>query len=273
MNKKKFFGYLILIIFAISMCIPFIYMLLISFMTPDKIFSNPPSFIPNPRTFENYRKVFEQIPLSKYFFNSLIVSSAVTLGTVLISALAGYAFARMNFKFKNVFFLIILITMMVPSQVNIVPLFFLMREFGWINTYWALIIPALFGGFGIFLMRQHFKSFPKELEQSAKIDGCSSAGVFFKIALPLALPAVMTLAVFTFITTYNSFMWPLIVTTSESMYTLPVGIAVFKGSFRETTQWGELTACTVLSVIPVVMVFLAGKKYFINDILAGGIKE
>lgn len=273
MNKRILFGYLILIIFAISMCIPFIYMFLISFMTPDKIFSTPPAFFPDPWTFQNYLEIFGQIPLAKYFFNSLVVSLIVTLGTIIVSTSAGYAFARMNFKFRDIIFLTILITMMVPSQVNIVPLFFLMKKLGWINTYYALIVPAIFGGFGIFLMRQHFKNFPKELEQSAKIDGCSSAGIFFKIAMPLALPAIMTLAIFTFITTYNSFMWPLIVTTTDSMRTLPVGIAIFKGSFRETTQWGELMACTVLSVIPVLIVFLTGKKYFINDILAGGIKE
>ena len=196
-----------------------------------------------------------------------------TLGQVIFSALAGYAFARLTFKYRDVLFLIILITMLVPPQVNIIPLFFLMRQLNWINTYQALILPGLFGGFGIFMMRQYFLGLPKDLEESAKIDGCNIFATFFKIALPLAIPAVATLAIFTFVTTWNSFMWPLIVTNTESMRTLPVGLAIFKGSFRELTLWGDLLACSVICTIPVVGVFLIGRKYFINDILQGGVKE
>ena len=163
--------------------------------------------------------------------------------------------------------------MLVPPQVNIIPLFFLMRELHLIDTYQALILPALFGGFGVFLMRQYFLGFPKDLEESAKMDGCNLFQTFFKIALPLALPTVATLAIFTFVTTWNSFMWPLIVTNSESMRTLPVGLAIYKGSFRELTLWGNLLACSVICTIPVIGVFLLGKKYFISDILQGGVKE
>ena len=162
--------------------------------------------------------------------------------------------------------------MLVPPQVNIIPLFFLMRQLHWINTYQALIVPGLFGGFGIFMMRQYFLTLPKDLEESAKIDGCNILNTFVKIALPLAIPVIVTLAIFTFVTTWNSFMWPLIVTNTESMRTLPVGLAVFKGSFREITQWGDLLACSVICTIPVVGVFLLGRKYFINDILKGSIK-
>lgn len=163
--------------------------------------------------------------------------------------------------------------MLVPPQVNIIPLFFLMRELHLVDTYQALILPALFGGFGVFLMRQYFLGFPKDLEESARIDGCNLFQTFFKIALPLALPAVATLAIFTFVTSWNSFMWPLIVTNSESMRTLPVGLAIYKGSFRELTLWGNLLACSVICTIPVTGVFLLGKKYFISDILQGGVKE
>jgi multiple sugar transport system permease protein len=162
---------------------------------------------------------------------------------------------------------------MIPPQVNIVPLFFLMKQFNWLDTYWALIVPGLFGGFGVFMMRQWFKSMPKDMEASAKIDGCTTFEVFFKIALPLSMPALITLAIFTFITTWNSFMWPLIVTNSEAIKTLPIALANFKGSFREITDWGALTAYSTICCIPVVAIFLLGKKYFINDILNGGIKE
>lgn len=270
---RTFLGYTLLIGIAISMLYPFLAMVNLSFAHEDAIFSQSSKLIHNDLTMQNYKNVFTQIPLSRYFFNSLIVALFTTIGQVFFASLAGYAFARLNFKFKNALFLIILITMLIPPQVNIIPLFFLMRELHLINSYSALILPGLFGGFGIFMMRQYFLGLPKDLEESAKIDGCNLFETFFKIALPLALPTVATLALFTFVTSWNSFMWPLIVTNTESMRTLPVGLAIFKGSFREITLWGELLACSVICTIPVIGVFLIGKKYFINDIMQGGVKE
>lgn len=272
-NWRVFTGYLILILIAISMLYPFFAMVNLSFIKNEEIFSQAGKIFYSGITFENYRNVFQQIPLSRYFFNSLLVATITTVGQVIFAALAGYAFARLKFPFRNLIFLIVLITMLVPPQVNIIPLFFLMRELHLIDTYQALILPGMFGGFGIFLMRQYFLGLPKDLEESARIDGCNILQTFFKIALPLALPTVATLALFTFVTTWNSFMWPLIVTNSESMRTLPVGLAIFKGSFREITLWGELLACSVICTIPVIGVFLIGKKYFINDIMQGGVKE
>ena len=270
---RKFLGYFTLILIAISMLYPFLAMINLSFVNNGEIFSDAGKIFHFKFTLENYKNVFSSIPLSTYFLNSLFVALVATFGQVLFSALAGYAFARMNFKYRNILFLIVLITMLAPPQVNIIPLFFLMRELHWVNTYQALIFPALFGGFGIFLMRQYFLGLPKDLEESAKIDGCNIFQTFFKIALPLALPTVATLAIFTFVSTWNSFMWPLIVTNTESMRTLPVGLAIYKGSFRELTLWGELLACSVICVIPVIGVFILGKKYFISDILQGGVKE
>lgn len=272
-NWRVIAGYIILILIAISMLYPFFAMLNLSFVQNDAIFSQAGKVFYLGLTLDNYKNVFQEIPLSRYFFNSLVVAVITTIGQVLFASLAGYAFARMKFPFKNAIFLIVLITMLVPPQVNIIPLFFLMREMHLIDTYQALILPGLFGGFGIFMMRQYFLGLPKDLEESAKIDGCNLFQMFFKIALPLALPTVATLALFTFVTTWNSFMWPLIVTNSEGMRTLPVGLAIFKGSFREITLWGELLACSVICTIPVIIVFLLGKRYFINDILQGGVKE
>ena len=273
---KKFYktiGYLILIIGAISMLLPFVYMFSLSFMTDKQIFTNSFNLFPNPTTLENYTYVINNVDIFRYFFNSMFVAIATTIGQVIISALAGYAFARFEFKHKEILFILILVSMMIPPQVNIVPLFFIMKQFHWIDTYWALIVPGLFGGFGVFMMRQWFKSMPDDMESSAKIDGCNTFQVFYKIALPLALPALITLAIFTFITTWNSFMWPLIVTNSDSMRTLPLALANFKGSFREITDWGALCAFSVICCLPVIGVFLLGRKYFINDILNGGIKE
>lgn len=273
---KKFrviLGYLTLILIAISMLYPFFAMVNLSFTGNNEIFTHAGRIVHAGTTFDNYKNVFSEIPISVYFLNSLIVATIATFGQVIFASLAGYAFARLNFKHRNALFLLFLITMLIPPQVNIIPLFFLMREMHLIDTYQALILPALFGGFGIFLMRQYFLGLPKDLEESAKIDGCNLFQTFFKIALPLALPTVATLAIFTFVSTWNSFMWPLIVTNSEGMRTLPVGLAIYKGSFREITQWGELLACSVICTIPVIGVFLLGKKYFISDILQGGVKE
>lgn len=266
-------GYLILIGIAASMIYPFLAMVNLSFADENAIFSQSNKLFYGGLTFENYKNVFAEIPLARYFLNSLIVASITTFGQVIFAAMAGYAFARLNFRFKNLLFLIILITMLIPPQVNIIPLFFLMRELHMINSYSALILPGIFGGLGIFMMRQYFLGLPKDLEESAKIDGCNIFQSFFKLALPLAMPTVATLALFTFVTTWNSFMWPLIVTNTENMRTLPVGLAVFRGSFREITLWGQLLACSVICTIPVIGVFLAGKKYFINDIMQGGVKE
>ena len=274
MRKLRIFlGYTTLILIAISMLYPFFAMVNLSFANDNAIFTEAGKLIHTNLTLHNYKNVFTELPLSRYFFNSLVVALIATAGQVLFAALAGYAFARLKFPFRNGLFLIILITMLVPPQVNIIPLFFLMREMHIIDTYQALILPAMFGGLGVFLMRQYFLGFPKDLEESARIDGCNLFQSFFKIALPLALPTIATLAIFTFVTTWNSFMWPLIVTNSEGMRTLPVGLAIYKGSFREITLWGELLACSVICTIPVIGVFLLGKKYFINDILQGGVKE
>ena len=252
------------------MIFPFIVMVFLSFVPNSDIFSQG---FPTHFSFVNYKNVFASIPVFTYFMNSLIVSLGATAGQVVIASLAGYAFARFEFRGKNVLFFIILLTMMIPPQVNIIPLFFLMRELHMVNTYSALILPALFGGFGVFMMRQFFLGLPKELEESSLLDGCNLFQTFFKICLPLALPAVVTLSIFTFVANWNSFMWPLIITNDETMRTLPVGFAIFKGSFREITLWGELLACAVICIIPVILVFLLGRKYFINDLIKGAVKE
>lgn len=275
MTRKlyTFLAYALLTIGAVSMLMPFLWMLATSLMTQKQIFSYPPELIPSPLHIQNYSEVAKSIPVAAYFLNSAVVAVITTIGQLIIASMAGYAFARLSFKYREPLFLLFLATTMIPAQVNIVPLFFIMRELGWIDTYQALIVPGLFGGFGIFLMRQWFKTLPAGLEEAAKIDGCNPLQTFYKVALPLALPALATLGIFTFILTWNSFMWPLIVTNSDSMRTLPVGLAIFKGSFRETTEWGQLMACAVISVIPVIGVFLLGQKYFIKGITMGGMKE
>lgn len=266
---KKFFLYFILILTAFSMILPFFIMFLISLSGQENIFTDYKNIN---LSFCAYKNVFASIPVAKYFLNSLIVALFTTIGQVIISALAGYGFAKLKFKGSDVLFFIIILTMMIPPQVNIVPLFYIMSKLGWINTYQALIVPGIFGGFGVFMMRQYFLSFSQELDDASKLDGCNPLQTFFRIALPCAAPAIATLAIFTFVTTWNGFMWPLIVTNTDSMRTLAVGLTIFKGSFREITLWGELLACACICSIPVIIVFLIGKKYLINA-QEGAIKE
>ena len=266
--KKKLLLHFILITTAAGMLFPFLVMFLISFSSNNEL-----SFQDMSLTLNNYFHVFNSIPVTRYFVNSLVVAVFTTIGQVLFSTLAGYAFARMSFKGRDIIFFIFLITMFIPPQVNIVPLFFLMRELHLVDTYQALILPGIFGGFGVFMMRQYFLGFSKELEDAATIDGCNRFQMFFKIAMPLAAPAIATLAIFTFITSWNSFIWPLIVTNSETMRTLPLGLSIFKGSYREITMWGDLFACSVVCVVPTIIIFLMEKKYLINDILKGAVKE
>ena len=267
---KRAILYFILILTAISMLLPFFAMVLISLSGNENIFTDYKNINLNLCAYKN---VFQSIPVIKYFMNSVIVAGFTTLGQVLISALAGYGFARLKFKGSEILFFVVILTMMVPSQVNIVPLFYLMSKLGWINSYQALIVPGIFGGFGIFLMRQYFINFSNELEDAARIDGCSTLQTFFKIALPCAMPAIATLSVFTFVSSWNSFMWPLIVTNTDTMRTLAVGITIFKGTFREITMWGELSACACICSIPVIIVFLIGKNYLINNPQDGAVKE
>lgn len=268
---KKVFIYSVLFLTAIGMLAPFLAMILISLLPNNLNYTDITGCI-RQLSFENYSNVTNSIPVSRYFFNSLFVSVFTTLGQIVVSTFAGYAFARMNFKYKNIIFFLILITMFIPPQVNIIPLFFLMRELHLVDSYPALILPGIFGGFGVFLMRQHFLSFPKELEEASTIDGCTKLQSFIKIVCPLAIPAIATLAIFTFISSWNSFIWPLIITNSESMRTLPLGLAIFKGSYREIIEWGDLLACSVICTIPAVGIFLLGKKYIINDMMKGSIK-
>ena len=266
---KRIFLYFILIFIAILMLFPFCAMILISLSGNENIFTDYQKINLN---FCAYKNVFKSIPVAKYFLNSLIVAGFTTLGQVFISSLAGYGFAKLKFKGSDILFHVILITMMVPPQVNIVPLFYLMSKLGWINTYQALIVPGIFGGFGVYLMRNYFLSFSSELEDASKLDGCNAFQTFYKIAIPCATPAIATLSIFTFVTTWNSFMWPLIVTNTDSMRTLSVGLTIFKSSFREITMWGELTACACICSIPIILIFLIGKNYLLNNPQEGGIK-
>jgi multiple sugar transport system permease protein len=204
------------------------------------------------------------------FFNSLLVAVLTTLGQLLASSMAAYAFARMKFRGSGTLFLLYLATLMIPFQVTITPLFILMRHLGWINTYQGLILPGVFSAFGTFLLRQFFLTIPRELEEAAFIDGASHWTVYWRIILPLGKPALATLGVFSFMGSWNAFLWPLFVVRDLELMTLPVGLATLHG--RWLTQWNLVMAGTVITVLPMLAVYLLAQQYFVRGVVLSGIK-
>lgn len=263
----------VLVVGAFFMAAPFVLMLGTSLMTYQQTVTYPPDWVPHPVTFENFRKALFETPLLRYFANSLIVSVACVVGQVVTGSMAGFAFARMRFKGRQALFFAVLATLMLPIYINLVPLYALISMLGWVDTYWALIVPGLTGAFGIFLFRQWFLNLPVELEDAARVDGATPWDLYWRVALPTALPAVATLAIFEFLAAWNTFLWPLVVTHSESLRTLPVGLAAFKSGMKEVTDWGLLMAATAVAVAPAIAVFMIGQRYFIRGLLEGAVKD
>lgn len=263
----------VLAVGALLMAAPFLLMAGTSLMTYAQTIAYPPEWWPRPATLENYRKALTETPILRYFFNSLLVAVLTVVGQVVTGSMAGFAFARLRFKGRNALFFSVLATMMVPVYINLVPLFALVSMLGWVDSYQALILPGLSGAFGIFLFRQWFLDLPAELEDAARIDGCSPWDLYWRVALPTALPAIATLAIFEFLASWNTFLWPLVVTHSEAVRTLPVGLAAFRSSMKEVTDWGLLMAATAIAVLPAIAVFVLGQRYFVRGLLEGAVKD
>lgn len=249
---------------------PFIWMVLTSFKTIGDIYTYPPKWWPTEFTLTNYISAFSAAPFGRYYTNSLFVALAVTFGQLVTCSLAAYAFARMQFRGRDILFYLFLGTMMVPAQVTMIPSFMILHQLGWIDTYAALIVPGLASAFGTFLLRQFFLTIPKELEEAAYIDGCSRLRVLWQIIIPLSLPAFATLAIFTFMGVFNDFLWALIVVDSQEMYTVQLGLAIFRD--RYSTEWGSLMAGSVVASLPILIVFFFAQKYFIQGITLSGLK-
>lgn len=263
----------VLLIGAVFMAAPFVLMLGTSLMTYAQTVAYPPEFWPSPVSFDNFKKALTETPLLRYLGNSLVVAGITVVGQVVTGSMAGFAFARLHFKGRNALFFAVLATMMVPVYINLVPMYVMMASIGWVDTYQALILPGLTGAFGIFLFRQWFLNLPSELEDAARIDGCSPWDMYWRIAMPTAWPAIATLAIFEFLASWNTFLWPLVVTNSDALRTLPVGLAAFKSSMREATDWGLLMAATTVAVVPALLVFLVGQRHFVRGMLEGAVKD
>ena len=267
----RFAGYAILIACALFMVVPFLWMLSTSLKTNQHLLTLTPKFFARPLSLESYQVLFAVFPLLRMIGNSLVVASLTTIGRLLTSAMAAYAFARMQFRGSQLLFMLYLATLMVPQQVTIIPLFILMKDFGWINSYSGLIVPGLFSAFGTFMLRQYFVSLPRDLDESAFIDGASHLDVFWRIILPLSKPALATLTVFLFMGSWNDFLWPLFIVREEVMMTLPVGLAALNGQYL--SQWNLIMAGSVISVIPMIVLYLFAQKYVVQGFVRSGLKS
>jgi multiple sugar transport system permease protein len=268
--RKKVALYLILITGALLTITPFIWMVSASFMADGHASVFPPRFLPDKFTFEQYVNLFSRLEVTVNFINSLVLSTIVTLISLLFNSMAGYAFAKFRFKGRDKLFNVLLSSMIIPAQVIMLPLFLMLKYMGVLNTYLAIIIPGMANIFGIFLIRQYVLAIPDSLIEAARIDGASEFQIYLTVIIPLAKPILITLAIFTFLGTWNDFLWPLIALTDSSMFTLPVALANLMG---EHTKDPELMmAGSVLTILPVIILFLVLQKYYIRGIMAGSVK-
>ncbi len=278
MNTKKILLYLILIILAIISIGPFLWLLSTALKSPNEdIFAYPPVLIPQNITFQNFVGVWKQIPFMAYIINSFIVSGITVFLNLLLSALAAYPLARMKFKGKNLTFYAILATIMVPFQVIMIPVYLMVLRLNLVDSasdfagFAGLILPFAVNAFGIFLLRQAFMGIPKELEEAAIIDGCNTFEIWQRVFLPLVMPALATLAIFTFVGAWSEFLWPSIVLTRNEMYTLPVGINHLQGVF--SSNWRYISAGAIIATVPILVFFLMMQRYFIEGTTQGAVKE
>ncbi|WP_338030865.1 carbohydrate ABC transporter permease [Cytobacillus citreus] len=262
--------YITLSLGGVLMLLPFIWMLLTSFKAGNEVMIMPPVWFPEKFHFENYKEAWEMAPFGRYLFNSITVTVLSTIGELITTILAAYAFSKMNFWGRDVLFAILLGTMMVPGEVLLIPNFVLLSDLGWIDQYEALIIPWTASVFAIFLLRQFFLSVPKDLSYAAKIDGCSDFRFLWTIMVPLAKPALFTIALLKAIGSWNAFLWPLIVTSSKEMRTLPVGLTAF--STEAGTVYELLMAASTMIILPMIILYIILQKYIIQGIAKAGIK-
>lgn len=268
---RKLFLHTILLLISILTLAPFIWMVGASFMASGEAGSYPPHFFPDGPTTEHYRTLFTNLKLGRYLLNSIIVSVSITAISLLVNSMAGYAFAKFSFPGRNQIFRLLISAMVIPGQVTMMPLFLMLNRLGLVNTYWGVIIPGMASIFGIFLFRQYVMSIPDSLIEAARIDGANDWWIYRTIILPLCKPILVTLAIFTFMGAWNDFLWPLIIMSRDTMYTLPVALANLVGEHTQDTEL--MMAGSVLTILPVMVVFLVLQKYYIKGIMLGGVKE
>lgn len=251
--------------------LPFWWMVMASFMPNGEASTFPPRFWPSQWSLGQYQTLYERLQIGRFFLNSLILASGVTLVSLLVNSMAGYAFAKFAFRGKKTIFASLLASLVIPGQVTMLPVFLLLKHMGLLNSYFGIIIPGMASIFGIFLIRQYLQGIPDSLIEAARIDGAGDFKIYWRIVLPLAMPILVTLALFTFMGTWNDFLWPLIVLNRQDMYTLPVAIANLMGEHAPDPEL--MMAGAVVTILPILILFMALQKYYIQGILMGGLKE
>jgi multiple sugar transport system permease protein len=255
---------------AVAALFPLVWMLSVSLMAPGAASALPPPLLPEPATVANYRELFERAGMIRYLANSLFLATAVTLGSLTLNTMAGYAFAKLHFAGRERIFSTLMAGLLIPGQVAMMPLFLLLKQIHLVNSYGAIIVPALAGIFGIYLVRQYARTIPDDLIEAARVDGAGELRIFATIIVPLLRPVLASLAIFTFLGTWNDFMWPLVVLADDNLQTLPVALASLS---REHVQDNEMMmAGSVLTVLPVLVLFLALQKHYISGLLLGSVK-
>lgn len=266
----RFAAYLAVLVLGLTTLVPFLWMVSTSLMGELEVFQFPPPLVPDVPRWENYPGALTARPFGRYFLNSFVFATVVVVGQLATAATAGYAFSRLEFRGRERLFLIVLATMMVPAVVVLIPRFLLIDSLGWVDTYAGLASTELVSVWGIFLMRQYFRTVPRDLEDAARIDGAGPWRIFWSVSLPLAKPALATLGLFAFIEAWKNLLWPLIVTRSLEMRVVEVGIASFHGLF--ITNWPYQMAAAVTAVLPIVLLFLFTQRYFVRGIQMTGFR-
>jgi len=260
-----------LVVLSLVMVFPFFWMVSSSLKNTNDLYAVPPVLFPRHLLWSNYVYMFTSAPWGVYFFNTVKITVLVVLGQLVTCSMAAYAFARLRFPGRDLIFAVYLGTIMIPYTVTMIPLFKIIKTLGWVNTHYALIVPALTSAFGTFLLRQFFLNLPQELEQAAMIDGCGYPRIFWHIILPNSRAALAALAIFTSLGTWNDFLTPLIYINSDQLKTLTLGLATFQGTY--TTQWSYLMAGTVIVTLPMILIFLAAQRQFVQGVAMSGLKE
>ncbi|MBP1948344.1 carbohydrate ABC transporter membrane protein 2, CUT1 family [Virgibacillus subterraneus] len=269
MKPGKLLPYIALIIGAVVMLFPFIWMLSTSLKAPMDIFNL--NIIPESATLANYIEVLQESMFIRWFLNSVIIAVITTVSVIFFDTLVGYIIAKFTFFGRKFLFIVILSTLMVPVEMLIIPWYMMSSELGWTNTYWGILFPGLMTGFGVFLMKQFMEQIPEDLLNAARIDGMNEFSIFFKIAVPQVWPAISALGIFSFLSNWNAFLWPLIVTESSSLRTLPVGLSYFSSGEAES-QWHLIMTGATISVIPLILVFILLQRHIIKGIVLTGMK-
>jgi multiple sugar transport system permease protein len=267
-HPGRMLAWTLLLIGGIVMMTPLVYMVATSLKYSSEVYDL--NIIPREPTFDNYLFIFKNTPFGIWLLNSFVTSSLVTLSVLFFDALIGYTLAKFTFRGRNVVFIAILTTLMIPTEMLIIPWYLMAKNFGWLNTYWGIMFPGMMTGFGVFLMRQFFAGVPDDYIHAARIDGLSEFQIWWKVALPLVTPALSALAIFTFLGNWTAFLWPLIATNDRLLYTLPVGLASFSGEYL--TEWELIMAGATIATLPTLAVFIIFQRYIIRGVVLAGLK-